>query len=111
MFFTSTNEAKEVLYNKKIPIEEFGKLLNEQWFLKKNLTKHISNPQIDEIYNTAIESGAIGGKLLGAGGGGFMVFFANKKNHKKIKENLKKKLFVPFRFEKTGSQIIYFSHD
>jgi len=105
------NEAKEVLYNKKIPIEEFGKLLNEQWFLKKNLTKHISNPQIDEIYNTAIESGAIGGKLLGAGGGGFMVFFANKKNHKKIKENLKKKLFVPFRFEKTGSQIIYFSHD
>ena len=75
------------------------------------LGKYISNPAIDDIYNTAINAGAIGGKLLGAGGGGFMLFYAKKENHEKIKKSLNKKLIVPFRFEKTGSQIIYFSHD
>ena len=95
----------------QISIDEFGKLLNEQWFLKKSLTKYISNEAIDDIYNSAINAGAMGGKLLGAGGGGFMLFYAKKENHKKIKESLKNKLIVPFRFEKTGSQIIYYSHD
>ena len=56
-------------------------------------------------------AGAIGGKLLGAGGGGFMLFFARPEFHEKIKSRLGSKLFVPFRFENTGSQIIYFSHD
>ncbi len=105
------NQAKDVLYNKNISTDEFGKLLNEQWYIKKKLTKLISNNKIDSIYDTAIKAGAIGGKLLGAGGGGFMLFYAKKENHKKIKEALKDKLFVPFRFEKTGSQIIYYSHD
>jgi D-glycero-alpha-D-manno-heptose-7-phosphate kinase len=104
-------QAKEIIYDNKISLDDFGKLLNEQWFLKKSLTKYISNVNIDNIYNTAIKAGAIGGKLLGAGGGGFMVFYAKKENHEKIKESLKDKLFVPFRFEKTGSQIIYFSND
>jgi D-glycero-alpha-D-manno-heptose-7-phosphate kinase len=104
-------QAKEIIYDNKISLDDFGKLLNEQWFLKKSLTKHISNANIDNIYNTAIKAGAIGGKLLGAGGGGFMIFYAKKENHEKIKHSLKNKLFVPFRFEKTGSQIIYFSHD
>ena len=58
-----------------------------------------------------MNAGAIGGKLLGAGGGGFLLFYAKKENHEKIKSALKDKLFVPFRFEKTGSQIIYYSHD
>jgi len=111
MMMEIVKEAKDIIFNNKISLDEFGKLLNEQWFLKKNLTKHISNKDIDDIYNTAIKAGAIGGKLLGAGGGGFMLFYAKKENHLKIKEALKKKLFVPFRFEKTGSQIIYFSHD
>jgi D-glycero-alpha-D-manno-heptose-7-phosphate kinase len=106
-----TNKAKEIILDKKISIDEFGKLLNEQWSLKKSLTEYISNEAIDEIYNTALNSGAIGGKLLGAGGGGFFLFYAKKKNHQKIKESLKDKLIVPFRFEKTGSQIIYYSHD
>lgn len=105
------NHAKKILYNNKISLDEFGKLLNEQWFIKKNLTKNISNTEIDEIYNTAIKSGAIGGKLLGAGGGGFMIFYAKPEKHKKIKDSLRKKLFVPFRFELTGSQIIYYSHE
>ena len=106
-----TNEAKKIIINEKTSIDEFGKLLNEQWSIKKNLTNYISNKAIDNIYNAAMNAGALGGKLLGAGGGGFMLFYAKKKNHKKIKDSLKKKLFVPFRFEKTGSNIIYFSHD
>jgi len=106
-----TNEAMNIIGNSKKSLDELGKLLNEQWSLKKSLTTLISNSAIDDIYNTVINAGAIGGKLLGAGGGGFMLFYARKENHKKIKESLKKKLIVPFRFEKTGSQIIYFSHD
>ena len=101
-------QAKEIIYDNKISLDDFGKLLNEQWFLKKSLTKYISNVNIDDIYNAAIKAGAIGGKLLGAGGGGFMLFYARKENHIKIKEVLKSKLFVPFKFEKSGSQIIYF---
>ncbi len=105
------DEAKNVILNKKTSIDEFGKLLNDQWKLKRSLTNQITNSDIDDIYNAGIESGALGGKLLGAGGGGFMLFYAKKEHHQKIKESLKDKLFVPFRFEKTGSQIIYFSHD
>ena len=111
MMMEITNHAKEIIYNHKVSVDEFGKLLNEQWFLKKSLTKYISNKDIDNIYNAAMNAGAIGGKLLGAGGGGFLLFYAQKKNHKKIKHSLKDKLFVPFRFEKTGSQIIYYSHE
>ena len=111
MMMEITTHAKEIIYNHKVSVDEFGKLLNEQWFLKKSLTKYISNKDIDNIYNAAMNAGAIGGKLLGAGGGGFLLFYAQKKNHKKIKHSLKDKLFVPFRFEKTGSQIIYYSHE
>lgn len=106
-----TKMAKEIITNNKISLDELGKLLNEQWLIKKSLTKYISNQAIDDIYDSAIKAGAIGGKLLGAGGGGFMLFYAKKKNHKNIKEILKSKLIVPFKFEKTGSQIIYFSHN
>ena len=111
MMIELLKQAKEVLLNDKISMDHFGRLLNEQWAIKKSLTNNISNSQIDEIYQAGIKSGAIGGKLLGAGGGGFMIFYAKKRFHKKIKESLKSKLFVPFRFENTGSQIIYYSHD
>lgn len=106
-----TKEAKELIINNRASLDDFGKLLNEQWLIKKSLTNYISNKDIDEIYNTAINAGAIGGKLLGAGGGGFMLFYAKKDKHEKIKESLKNKLFVPFRFVESGSQIVYFSHD
>ena len=105
------NEAKSIIYNDSEPIEKIGSLLAEQWLLKKSLTNKISNPLIDEIYEAGINAGAIGGKLLGAGGGGFMLFFAKPEFHDRIKLKLIKKLFVPFRFEHTGSQIIYYSHD
>lgn len=102
------DEAENIL-RKKRNLDAFGELLNYQWELKKTLSSNITNNKIDEIYNIAIKNGAIGGKLLGAGNGGFMLFYAKKKNHSKILNKLNKYLHVPFRFDYTGSQIIYYS--
>jgi len=87
---------------------DFGKLLHESWQLKRNLTDKISTPLIDEIYSTALSAGALGGKLLGAGGGGFMLIFAKPEVQPRIKNKLKNLLYVPFRFENLGSQIIFY---
>ena len=89
-------------------IAEFGKLLHETWLLKRSLTNKISNPGIDTMYEAALNKGAIGGKLLGAGGGGCILFFVPPELQDKVKESLKDLLFVPIEFERNGSQIIYF---
>ncbi len=89
-------------------ITEFGKLLNESWKIKRSLTKNITLPAIDQIYEKAIKLGASGGKLLGAGGGGFLLLFAKPELHPQIKAGLKNFLHVPFQFENAGSQIIYY---
>lgn len=88
-------------------IIDFGKLLHEHWLIKRGLAQGISNPKIDEIYNIGRRAGAIGGKLLGAGGGGFMLFFAKPEDQPKIKDELKNFLYVPFGIDMLGSQIIY----
>jgi D-glycero-alpha-D-manno-heptose-7-phosphate kinase len=87
----------------------FGEILNENWLLKKSLTDGISNKFIDDCYDTAIKAGALGGKILGAGAGGFLMFYAPKKNHKKIESSLSRLQKVDVKFEKNGSQIIYYS--
>lgn len=88
-------------------LDRFGRLLHESWQLKRGLSKLISTPHIDEIYAAARSAGALGGKLLGAGGGGFMLIYADPSAHAKIKESLKKLLCVPFDFDTEGSQVIY----
>ncbi|MCR4275197.1 MAG: kinase [Candidatus Wolfebacteria bacterium] len=90
-------------------LEDFGKLLHEGWKIKKSLSSQITNPVIDEIYTAGQEAGAIGGKLLGAGGGGFMLLFVEPELQLKVKEKLKNLLHVPFKFENVGSQIIYYA--
>ena len=90
-------------------MDDFGRMLDESWKIKRKLANGITNSEIDEIYKTGIKAGAIGGKLLGSGGGGFMLFYADAEAQPKIKEKLKKFLHVPFRFEYLGSQIIYYS--
>lgn len=87
----------------------FGELLHETWLLKQKLSSHISNETVDSMYSRARRAGALGGKLLGAGGGGFVLFFAKPEDHSKVKEALKEFLWVPFGFESNGSQIIF--HD
>ena len=101
-----TDHALKILNGKNLL--EFGKLLHEAWTIKRHLSDKISTPHIDEIYETARGAGAVGGKLLGAGGGGFVLLFVPPQNQKKIKEKLKKLLLVPFKFEDLGSQIIFY---
>lgn len=100
--------ALDIINDKNTPIEEFGKLLHETWKLKRSLTSKITNIKIDEIYEAGLASGAFGGKLLGAGGGGFVLFFAKPEDHQKIKEKLRGFIHLPFKFEKAGSQVIYY---
>jgi D-glycero-alpha-D-manno-heptose-7-phosphate kinase len=86
---------------------EFGMLMNENWMLKKSLSTNISNLQIDEIYNNAIKNGALGGKLLGAGGGGFLLFYVEKENREKLKKALSPLKEFNFHFEENGTQKIF----
>ena len=103
-------EGLKRLTDSKQSLDSFGELLDVQWKVKRSITNKISNKDIDDIYDAGIKAGAIGGKLLGAGGGGFMLFYVPKDQQEKVKTALKSKLFVPFRFENTGSKIIYYSH-
>lgn len=101
-----TEEAVKLL--KKGSLKSLGKLLDQSWQIKRQLTNKITSPEIDKIYSTALNAGALGGKLLGAGGGGFFLVYAEPAKQKIIKERLKKLLLVPFKFEKAGSQIIVY---
>lgn len=104
-----TERAFKVITSEDESMDDVGLLLNEHWELKSSLTNKISNNFIDQIYEKGISNGAIGGKLLGAGGGGFMLFYAHKDNHDKIKNELKDFIFVPIAFEFSGSKVVYFS--
>ena len=103
-------EGVSILNNSREEIESFGKLLNESWKLKKSLSSRVTTDAIDEIYDTAIKAGAIGGKLCGAGGGGFMLLFVPPRKQRMVKNALKKLLYVPFHFETLGSQIAYYAN-
>ena len=99
-------QALDIL--KKGNLEKFGKLMYESWKIKRELSAKISTSHIDALYDAAMRAGAIGGKLLGAGGGGFVLFFVPLAKQKAVKEKLKKLLLVPFEFENLGSQIIFY---
>lgn len=103
------DQAIEILDGRIEGLNDFGRLLHESWHIKKGLSSTISNGQIDRIYDTAIQAGALGGKICGAGGGGFILFFVPPENHQKVKEALKGLLLVPIRFENLGSHVIFYS--
>jgi len=89
-------------------IRDFGRLMNESWQIKRTLSSKVSSPEIDVIYGKALKAGAIGGKLCGAGGGGFMLLFVEPDKQLTVRQALKNYLYVPFEFEWSGSQIIFF---
>ena len=92
-------------------IADFGELLHETWQLKRSLSDKTTNPEVDRIYEHARSTGALGGKLTGAGGGGFMLLFAPPERHARIKKELQKLIYVPFKIEFAGSQIIFLDHE
>jgi len=89
----------------------FGEILHENWMYKRTLVQTISNDSINEYYEAALKAGALGGKLLGAGGGGFLLFYVEKQNHRKVREALAQLQELPFSFEPQGSKVIYISDE
>jgi D-glycero-alpha-D-manno-heptose-7-phosphate kinase len=102
------NEAEAIVTNPNRPISEFGKMLHESWKLKRTLTQNITNSSIDEIYEAGLSAGALGGKLLGAGGGGFMLFFVPHERREALRKRLQKLLCVPFAFSNRGSHVVIY---
>jgi D-glycero-alpha-D-manno-heptose-7-phosphate kinase len=101
------NEAIAILQGDG-SLDEFGRLLDQGWQCKKSLSNKVSTAEIDEIYAAAREAGALGGKLLGAGGGGFMLFFVRPEDQPRVRERLNKLIHVPFRFENSGSRVVLY---
>jgi D-glycero-alpha-D-manno-heptose-7-phosphate kinase len=105
------DEAESILASAGRPVDDFGRLLNESWKLKRSLTQKISNANIDEIYEAGLESGALGGKLLGAGGGGFMLFYVRPEQRAALRARLRNLLCVPINFSNHGSRIVVYEPD
>ncbi len=102
-------DLRECLYNERL--DDFGKLLHENWILKQRLASQISNDDISSIYELALKNGATGGKLLGAGGGGFMLFYCEKSRQQKLNDALSSLRKFEFNFEREGSKLIYFADE
>lgn len=103
------DEAESVLTNKERDLDDFGRLLDETWKLKRQTGSKISTGSIDELYARAIKAGALGGKLLGAGGGGFLLFYVQPEKHREVMAAMHDLLYVPFQFENAGTRVIYYS--
>lgn len=106
--YSMVDEALKILNRPSTDIVEFGKLLNESWKLKRQLSDRVSNQYIDDIFETALRAGAIGGKVLGAGGGGFVLFFVEPPNQSRFREVFRNLIHVPFHFEIAGSRIVLY---
>ena len=102
------DQGIKILQDPDTPMDEFGRLLHESWQLKRGLSTKVSNPAIDQLYNKAITAGATGGKILGAGGGGFMLFFARPDKQPAVKAALSDLIHVPFNFDHSGSQVVLY---
>ena len=102
------DEAIGILQDDSRPIEEFGRLLDASWQYKRKLSDRVSSPDIDALYSAAMDAGAIGGKILGAGGGGFLLLFAKPEHQPAIRERLARLVHVPFDFDDSGSRVVLY---
>jgi len=105
------DEAEAILHDVNRPITEIGSLLQESWQLKRELADGVSSPLVDEIFETALSAGASGGKLLGAGGGGFMVFIVEPSKQAKVRAALNKLVTVKIAIDNVGSKIVVYEPD
>ena len=102
-------EAEKILVDEQADLNDFGKLLDQSWKLKRKTGKAVSTNAIDILYEKGIKAGALGGKLLGAGGGGFLVFYVLPEKKNNVMEAMKDLLYIPFRFEDTGTQVVHYT--
>ena len=107
--YALVDEAEAVLTDKSKSLSEFGRLLNHTWELKRGISSSISTDSIDSLYKKAMEAGALGGKLLGAGGGGFLLFFAEPDARSSVMKAMDELLHVPFEFENNGTGVVHYS--
>ena len=105
---TLVDEAESILTDQSKDLDDFGRLLDVTWKLKRQTGKSVSTSNIDNLYDKGISAGALGGKLLGAGGGGFLVFYVIPEKQAAVKEAMKDLLYIPFKFEDSGTQVIYY---
>lgn len=103
------SDAQAILEDKHADMNDFGRLLDHTWKLKRNTGGKISNSAIDDLYERGIKAGALGGKLLGAGGGGFLLFYVEKDRQQNVIKALDEFMHVPFNFENEGSTVIHYN--
>lgn len=106
--YSLVDDAEKILTNTDSDLDEFGKLLDYTWKLKRGISGGISTNSIDDQYERAMKAGALGGKLLGAGGGGFLLFYVPEEKQQAVKEALHDQMHVPFKFENDGTKVIYY---
>jgi D-glycero-alpha-D-manno-heptose-7-phosphate kinase len=102
------DQASGILHAERPTLDDFGELLHDAWMYKRELSGSVTNPEIDKIYEAGREAGAIGGKLLGAGGGGFMLFYVDPSQRQNVREKLRHLIHVDFKFESDGSKVIVY---
>lgn len=101
-------QAEQILTDKNRDLDDFGRMLDYTWKLKRGIAEGISSDSIDDQYDRAIKAGALGGKLLGAGGGGFLLFYVPREKQENVKAALKDQLHVPFQFENEGTKVVFY---
>ncbi len=107
--YSLVDKAEAVLEDTHRDLDDFGRLLDESWKLKRRTGGAITTDSIDELYEKGIAAGALGGKLLGAGGGGFLVFYVQEGKKEEVLDAMKDLLYIPFRFEDGGTRVIHYS--
>ena len=107
--YALVDDAERVLTDKEKSLDDFGYLLDYTWKLKRQMGSSISTNNIDALYQKGIEAGALGGKLLGAGGGGFLVFYVQPEKQDVVRREMKDLMYIPFRFEDGGTRVIYYT--
>ena len=103
------DKAEHILTDTHTDLDDFGRLLDHTWKLKRQTGSAVSTNSIDELYEKGMQAGALGGKLLGAGGGGFLVFYVQPEYQEAVKEAMKDLMYIPFKFEDGGTRVIHYT--